>query len=612
MNLDELARQAAADVRTAHRSIPVEPIETVRRRRRTAVFVPAVAGLAAVWIGVAVFAFPSQTEAPVATDVTTSTTSGETETTTAGIDAIAQESVTEGDLEALPMFTETITPLFDLDDPCCVAVGPSGEGLVLDRNSLTSTGADTRPIARWDDIEASSLVAGDAGVIIGGTGSTGSQLRALGLDGSTAWTLPLDTDLDGALLAIDAEGVIWAGLRDALPADAGFAGIQWLSVATVDGEPVSEQRRTELRPLPDGRRIGITEDSVTLADPDGSGIEWQLPPGVRVISADPFLDGVVVTATPASAASTGGSMLVLSLQPGRAPMALSVDRTWGSVDPGPANTAAGPTAVFGIGLGDEGPFVSTAPLARLIPLAPLNLDDAAWVTGSVDKMTDDRGTTLAWIPFSFAGRNTAWDGDRGLVAVQDGGGGVLWITPAGTTEVPLPMAELAIVDVAIVGDVHVIGVRPIGGPVSWYELETGVQVDPPSGPRTLDGETFIVGDRTARIEDPDWSTVALDEAGGPIAPFDLPELVVTDRGREVLRIPVGSERRPYVDIHDFDGRRLVLGAMPQEPASPPTTVWIIDLECADCTRVIETGSPQWFDLVGTIESEGDVVVPQLP
>ena len=29
----------------------------------------------------------------------------------------------------------------------------------------------------------------------------------------------------------------------------------------------------------------------------------------------------------------------------------------------------------------------------------------------------------------------------------------------------------------------------------------------------------------------------------------------------MLRIPVGSERRPYVDIHDFDGRRLVLAAM---------------------------------------------------
>ncbi len=610
MNLDEIARQAAVDVRTAHRSMPLDPIESVRRRRRTAALVPAVAGVAAVWIGVAVFGFPSQTEAPVATDATPPT-SAVTETTTAEVDSITQEPVAVG-TAALPMFTEAITPLFDLVDPCCVAVGPSGEGLVLDRNSLTSIGVEAQPIARWDDMEASSLVASDAGVIIGGTGSGGSQLRALDLDGSTAWTLPLDVDLDGALLAIDAEGVIWAGLTDVLPSDVGFASVQWISVATVDGELVSEQRRSELRPLPDGRRIGLTEGSVTLTGADGSGIEWQLPPGTRPISADPFLDGVVVTTTQAAAGSAGGPMLVLSLQPGGTPMALSVDRTWGSVEPGPANTAAGPTTVFGIGLGDDGPFVSIAPLERLIPLAPLTLDDTQWITGSFDRITNDQGRTLAWIPFSFAGRNTAWDGDKGLVAVQDGGGGVLWITPAGTTEVPLPMTDIVVVDVAMVGDRHVMGVRPLGGAASWHELETGVQVDPPIGPRTLDGEAFTVGERTATIEDPDWSTVERDEAGGPIAPFDLPELVVTDRDREVLRVPVGTEQRPYVEIHDFDGRRLVLAAMPQEPASPPTTVWIIDLECADCTQVIETGSPQWFDLVGTVESEGDVVAPRLP
>ena len=137
-------------------------------------------------------------------------------------------------------------------------------------------------------------------------------------------------------------------------------------------------------------------------------------------------------------------------------------------------------------------------------------------------------------------------------------------------------------------------------------------MEAPSGASTTDGETFSVADRSVTIEDPDWSDVEHDEAGGPIPPFDLPELVVSEGGREVLRLPVGSEGRPYVDIHDFDGRRLVIAAQPQEPATPPTTVWIIDLECADCTQMIETPGPEYFDLIGVLPQEGDVVQPALP
>ena len=55
-------------------------------------------------------------------------------------------------------------------------------------------------------------------------------------------------------------------------------------------------------------------------------------------------------------------------------------------------------------------------------------------------------------------------------------------------------------------------------------------VEAPSGASTTDGETFSVADRSVTIEDPDWSDVERDEAGGPIPPFDLPELVVSEGG----------------------------------------------------------------------------------
>jgi hypothetical protein len=45
---------------------------------------------------------------------------------------------------------------------------------------------------------------------------------------------------------------------------------------------------------------------------------------------------------------------------------------------------------------------------------------------------------------------------------------------------------------------------------------------------------------------------------------------------------------------------------------PPTTVWIIDLECSECTEKVETPSLEYFDLIGVVPPEGELVQPQLP
>ena len=271
----------------------------------------------------------------------------------------------------------------------------------------------------------------------------------------------------------------------------------------------------------------------------------------------------------------------------------------------PADTRPTPTTV------DE-PTASTTLPPTTTTADQVPVLDADWVRGTYQQIVDDQGEVLYEFPFTIPDgrRNTAWDGDDGFVALNESG--LVWMRPEGRQTIDVPQGS--IVDIAVTeAGTHVIGIASMeDGSVSWVELETGNEVEAPSGASTTDGETFSVADRSVSIEDPDWSDVERDEAGGPIPPFDLPELVVSEGDREVLRLPIGSEGRPYVDIHDFDGRRLAIAAQPQEPALPPTTVWIIDLECADCTQTIETPGPEYFDLIGVLPQEGDVVQPALP
>ncbi len=237
--------------------------------------------------------------------------------------------------------------------------------------------------------------------------------------------------------------------------------------------------------------------------------------------------------------------------------------------------------------------------------------DAEWVRGTVEQIFDDQGEVLHEFPQTVLfGRNTAWDGGDGFVALT--WDGLIWMRPDGLQTIA--MAQGSILEVVVTeAGAHVVGVMDAEDrTVRWVEMETGNEVEAPTEATTIDGKTFSVGDRSVTIEEPDWSDVERDEAGGPIPPFDLADLVVTENGTEVLRLPVGSEQRPYMEIHDFDGRRLVIAALPQEPAVPPSTIWIIDLECADCTQRLDTPSLEYLDLIGVLPPEGDVVQPVLP
>ena len=150
------------------------------------------------------------------------------------------------------------------------------------------------------------------------------------------------------------------------------------------------------------------------------------------------------------------------------------------------------------------------------------------------------------------------------------------------------------------------------GSVSWVELETGNEVEAPSGTSTIDGETFSVADRSVSIEDPDWSDVNTTRQ----AARSHHSIFQSWWSARVAGRFFDSRWGAKIDHMWTSTISTAAGwlslAQPQEPALPPSTVWIIDLECADCTQVVETPGPEYFDLIGVLPQEDGMVQPALP
>ena len=618
MKLEDLAQEAARQARSAAQQMPLVPIKEARGRRRIGNILLPVLGVAATWMVIATLTPPPSQTPPVATNPTTTSISN-TQTTTAAPNVFQQiVVVTESELSdfedrtdaILPLPYETVAPTVE----CCVAAGLDGAVLVLNPNRVLTFSDRAEQLTAWDDMQANVLMDTSDGVLIGGIDDSGSSvLRLYARDGSVRWSLPLELEWGEApQLALGSGNVIWRGVRDFFPEGSGFAEVQWFPIATLDGAPELADRRAEARPLPDGRSVQLTGHAVALVDTDGFGTRWEMPDNLNALAADPFLDGLLVTAV-ADATNESGRVLVVVLRPGLVPNGLWTDRYFGPIAPGPTTIAATDQAVFGLGANDEGPFLSATSIETLYPLTPFSLDGVEWTGGDLQEVRSNSGTVLARGRFGFPGRAIAWDGNAGVVTF--GEDGLRWFTEDGETAMPVPSESIGeLVEVVAVDAGHIVGARLYDGSNTvWFELGTRRLTEAPASARSLDGVTFSAAGRSATINLPDWSNVKRGEGGEPISPFDLPELVVSSHdGAELLRISVGTSDRPYVQIHDFDGRRLIVSAVPNEPASPPQTVWIIDLECGDCTEMFETGGPVWFDLIGTLESGGPVVQPALP
>ncbi len=272
----------------------------------------------------------------------------------------------------------------------------------------------------------------------------------------------------------------------------------------------------------------------------------------------------------------------------------------------------------------EAPVTSQAPETTAVPdteapttEAPLNLIDLSgltWVRSDAAAQTvvASDGSTLVDLPQQLTNlKIVAWDGGDGVVLLTEAGE-LRWLRPEADTTVPLDVlgGEIGSVDdVVLIDGRPVAALRSWGGEAAWVDVETGDAVDgDPTRVEYFEEWGLQLGSqgRTVRVEYPENADAERDETGALIWPFDLPELVVSDAsGAELARIEMGSEQQPWVRLHDFDGRRVVVSVEPMEPAFPPTTVYVIDLESAG-TEVVELPGADTLDLVGILESAGPV------
>ena len=61
-------------------------------------------------------------------------------------------------------------------------------------------------------------------------------------------------------------------------------------------------------------------------------------------------------------------------------------------------------------------------------------------------------------------------------------------------------------------------------------------------------------------------------------------LLLTDEtGAVLVNAVVGTDQEPWVRIHDFDGRNLIISRGPIEPAMADESFFVIDFACDSCT-----------------------------
>ena len=354
--------------------------------------------------------------------------------------------------------------------------------------------------------------------------------------------------------------------------------------------PFPEEPMTELKPTPPPRRRPAAI--------------WAAVAAVAVLVAigiPAFLmqnDGSVVT-TPSTPASTPPTSPGSVTTPSTAPPSTSPVS-----DSVPSTTMETPTTAVETTV----PGTTAPGLVDLSGLEWVRTDFAQQaIIGSDGRRVIDHAVPA--VNFKYV----AWDGAQGLVLLNEDGD-LRWVRPDSEVDVPVDVlgGEVGTIhDVVVVDGRRVAALGSWAGEIAWVDIETGEEVE--GDPNRVDyfeelGVRLGAFDRLVWIEYPENADAERDETGALVWPFDLPELVVAETdGTELARIELGSEQQPWARLHDFDGRRVVVSVEPMEPAFPPTTVYVIDLECADCTQMIDLEGADTLDLVGVLESEGPVL-----
>ena len=317
----------------------------------------------------------------------------------------------------------------------------------------------------------------------------------------------------------------------------------------------------------------------------------------------PRMAGVAIGAATAAIVLVGLPLMLLRgpapVDEGAAPVAISstIDSTSGPETSEPTvSTGTVPTTAL------------TVPPA-VSPLAGFSVSGLQWV-----KSTAYTGVLGSDGVQSFAAdvrsgpKSIAWDGEDGLVYVSNGDE-LWWVTPTKHDRVA-DLGEFSffdeqpLLDVVLVDEVPFAVMASLNGDPVWINLHSGVFDDTAaakSDRRFETGETLriAIAGIAVYIEEPDWSSVARGEGGEPLPPFALPVLVIEGiDGSDPVRIEVGSEQQPIARVHDFDGYRLIYSVEPYEPALPSRTVYVVDIDCVDCSEGFVTEGPaDWFDLI---------------
>lgn len=250
------------------------------------------------------------------------------------------------------------------------------------------------------------------------------------------------------------------------------------------------------------------------------------------------------------------------------------------------------TSSTSTGLGQDSSSTSSTTISSTSTLPPetdttaiegtgLNLASFRWVTFGPDGLVADDGTVLWEAPSYQFDKAVARDRTGGLAFVE---GAQLWWFEEGASD-PQAVATGVPGRIVEVIDAGQGAVASLGfGPYVHVWLANGEQADEVSGFVGIDDsgtEVWSAGNAWSVWIDGPGLDAANDGSAGVAS---LPRLVVADStGAVVVDEAIGTTAEPWVRIHDFDGRHLIVSYGAVEPATPPETFLVIDLACATCT-----------------------------
>lgn len=234
------------------------------------------------------------------------------------------------------------------------------------------------------------------------------------------------------------------------------------------------------------------------------------------------------------------------------------------------------------------------------------LEGVEWVVNDSEGLRDQDGHVI-WDADGFPTPSVARDGDGGI-AYTDAEG--LWWLPVDVAEPQLVReGEIGrILEVAVVDGQQVARTTNAGDVLLASGEDAGSELPPRGEERTQGTSITAANGLTATVAGPE---VERTNEGMIERVLEPATLTIERDGAVELTVTTGTHYEPLVNLHDFDGRRVVLARAPEEPAMAPESVVALDLACPDCVDGLATTSPAGVALVGPdVDWEGPVQEPR--